>query len=120
MKVERGGKAIVAVFVGAWFLVWAIAILAEVSFIAFVVWVPLFLILLFAWVLQIPGSAKAVLATIIGSMFMVLAIVVVARVSIIAFLVVVPLVIALLVAWIIQKPKVENTESEVPTDSITD
>ncbi len=120
MNVERGGKAIIAVFVGAWFVAWAIAILAEVSFIAFVVGVPLFLALLVAWVLQIPRSAKALFATFTGSMFMVLAIVILARVSIIAFVVGVPLFLALLVVWVIQKPGKEKTESEVPTDSITD
>jgi len=119
MKVERGGKAIIAIFVGAWFISWAIAILAEVSIIAFAVGAPLFLILLAAWVFQVPRSGKALFATTVGLMFIVTAIVTLARVSVMAFVVALPLVFALLIAWVLQKPGNVQTDSKVPSDSLT-
>ena len=120
MKVERGGKAIVAVFVGAWFLTWAIAILAEVSIIAFVIGVAIFLILLVAWVFQVPKTAKALVATIVGLLFIVYAVTILARLDMMALVVAIPMVIALFVAWVFQKPDREESDSGVPFESVTD
>lgn len=55
MKVERGGKAIIAIFVGAWFTVWAIMILTEIDMFAFIIGVPSFIALLVVWVFQKTG-----------------------------------------------------------------
>jgi hypothetical protein len=105
MRVERGGRAIVAIFLGAWIVVWAIVMIAaEVNVFAYAVGVPILLVALAGWVFQRPKSGKALIAAVVGLLFVTEAFVILARVSLMAFVVVTPLVIALLVAWVLEKP----------------
>jgi len=59
LKVERGGKAIIAICVGAWVLIFALIILTEIHIIAAIVGAPLIIALLVAWVLQKPGGEQS-------------------------------------------------------------